>query len=150
MINPTLDDIFERSIPEPNTGCWLWLGAWDNYWGYGFLNVNGTVTRVHRTAYALANPCEEITDLVVRHKCDVPLCVNPSHLEIGTHKDNTQDAVRKGRMAKGNAHGKMKIPDEELPNIRQMHAEGISQTDIAIEYGVSRFAIRRIVYGMRT
>ena len=47
----------------------------------------------------------EITDgLVVRHTCDNRICVNPEHLEVGTHQDNMDDMVRRNRQAKGNNH----------------------------------------------
>lgn len=145
----SVDQLFDRSIPIPFCGCWVWDGAWDNYWGYGFVWVNGKNVRVHRHMYQLVHPCEDITDVVVRHSCDTPLCINPDHLKVGTHKENTQDAVSRGRMAKGNAHGKVKVLEEDVPAIRQLLDDGVPQAHIAHMYGVSRFAIYSIKTGRR-
>lgn len=80
--------------------CWSWLGCKNNA-GYGSLS-DGSGSRsimAHRASWLIHfGEIPEITPrLVVMHKCDNPSCVNPAHLELGTHKDNTQDAMRKGR-----------------------------------------------------
>ena len=70
----------ERCAPEPNTGCWLWLGPVDER-GYGKINAQGYYL-AHRLAYAETNgPIPE--GLLVLHKCDVPSCINPDHLYVG-------------------------------------------------------------------
>lgn len=73
------------SVPEPNSGCWLWVGAYTQF-GYGELIVDGGKTLAHRAAYSAF-----IGDLpkgaLVLHKCSTRLCVNPEHLELGTHRD---------------------------------------------------------------
>lgn len=81
--------------------CWNWTGAVINS-GYGtffIAKVNG-VSRLklaHRVAWELANgPIPE--GLFVLHRCDNRRCVRPDHLFLGTAKDNTHDAMRKGRL----------------------------------------------------
>jgi hypothetical protein len=81
--------------------CWLWTG-YKMATGYGhFMDKQykgsqpGKCWLVHR--YAYANLKGEIPPgLIVRHLCNVKACVNPDHLELGTHQDNMAD-IRKGR-----------------------------------------------------
>lgn len=75
--------------------CWLWIGDVSEA-GYGVFSVNHTGTGAHRVAYEYANGI--IPDgMNVCHRCDVPPCVNPNHLFLGTHQDNMDDKVSKGR-----------------------------------------------------
>ncbi len=93
----TLSERFHsKYIPEPNSGCWLWTAAMVGY-EYGGLWVNGKTDRAHRVSWKLYYG-DIPNGLQVCHKCDTPLCVNPEHLFIGTHKENMHDALRKGRM----------------------------------------------------
>ena len=85
-------------IPEPMSGCHLWIGAVAG-WGYGSTRIGGKNMRAHRAVWELTNgPIPH--GLWVLHRCDNPLCVNPTHLFLGTHTDNMRDAVHKGRHAK--------------------------------------------------
>lgn len=107
--------------------------------GYGHLTYNGKNVRAHRFFYEnLIGPIPE--DLHVLHKCDNPLCVNPKHLFLGTHQDNVQDMVTKGR------HGKSKLTEDQVQEIRLDVRRSII---IAKEYGVHRSTINRIKSGIR-
>jgi hypothetical protein len=103
----TLKERFdEKWIPVPECGCWLWTatatGNPSSGVKYGYISVGGrsrSPQRAHRVSYELYNG--EIPEgLIVRHKCDNPLCVNPDHLELGTHADNSRDMVKRGRSNK--------------------------------------------------
>jgi hypothetical protein len=85
------DRRFEKNyIPEPNSGCWLWLGFLTGSRGYGYLQVNGKSIRAHRFSYEKYKGA--IGDAVIDHLCNVPSCVNPDHLEAVTQKINTRRA----------------------------------------------------------
>lgn len=93
-----------RFIPEPNSGCFLWLGTVDRY-GYGLFQVRGvTSTLAHRTAYELEHGCIP-GGLGLDHKCRVRCCVNPQHLEPVTDQENIRRAqpfkVRKTHCKRG-------------------------------------------------
>lgn len=76
--------------------CWLWKGAINNK-GYGVFvpNYDKAGSLAHRFSYfKFVGP---IGSNLVMHRCDVRNCVRPSHLKLGTAKDNTDDMMRKGR-----------------------------------------------------
>lgn len=74
------------SVPEPNTGCHLWLASTDLA-GYGGFCIKDKKIMAHRVAYFLyKGPIPE--DFVVDHLCDNPSCVNPLHLEVKIQRDN--------------------------------------------------------------
>lgn len=77
-------------------GCWLWAGSKRSEMGYGSFVVRGRSFAAHRVSWELTHgPIPP--GLKVLHKCDVPACVNPDHLFLGTDKDNHQDKAAKGR-----------------------------------------------------
>ncbi len=92
---------FHAKYQKSDDACWLWSAA--KYpRGYGMVNLGRDMrgkqftTYAHRVAYVLANgPIEP--GQVVMHTCDVPSCVNPSHLAIGSQGDNIRDCFAKGR-----------------------------------------------------
>lgn len=100
----SIQDIEDRCVPEPNTGCWLWILAGDKH-GYGRIRVGGKrgpLLLAHRASYeAHRGPIPP--GLHILHSCDYPACVNPDHLRPGTQKDNADD-----RTARGRHHGKSK------------------------------------------
>jgi len=91
-----------RVVGGEGDECWLWGGhqGWD---GYGQVWWQGKKRRAHRCAWELTFGAVP-EGLFVCHRCDVPLCVRPSHLWLGTAADNSRDAKAKGRMASGDRH----------------------------------------------
>ena len=88
-------------MPEPNSGCLLWI-AGTNHKGYGVLNLDGKALKAHRVAWAHRyGPIPP--RLQVCHKCDVRSCINTDHLFLGTNRDNVLDMIRKGRGRNGGA-----------------------------------------------
>lgn len=81
--------------PTLGTECWLWTG-YQMPFGHGQLNVGDKIVLTHRFSWELHHgPIPE--GLSVLHHCDVPNCIRPDHLFLGTQKDNVQDAIQKGR-----------------------------------------------------
>lgn len=93
--------IEESSIPEPNSGCWLWLSSVKNS-GYGQIGAASpytgrrTMLSAHKAAHIVFNGAVPDGG-VVRHICDNKLCVNPEHLTVGTQAQNLSDMRGRGR-----------------------------------------------------
>lgn len=77
--------------------CWEWTAGLRGKSGYGAFKSNKKVYDAHRFSFILHNG-EIPENMLVCHKCDNRKCVNPSHLFLGSYKDNWQDAVNKGRI----------------------------------------------------
>lgn len=135
------DRFREKYVPEPNTGCWLWL---DSLTRKGYGKFGRTSQRAHRVSWELTfGPIP--SGLHVLHKCDTPSCVNPSHLMLGTNDDNVADKVAKHRQVRGEKQGLAKLTVAEIKAIRQS-AE--SNTVLGEIYGVTRQNIIAIKKGL--
>jgi hypothetical protein len=134
--------------PEPNSGCWLWLGA-PGPSGYGRIRHHAAgEVHAHRVSWTVHNGPVP-AGLFVCHRCDVRLCVNPDHLFLGTNRDNMNDAVHKGRVAppasKGETNPASKLT---LAAVREILASRESSRAIAPRFGVTSSAIRHIRRGV--
>jgi len=85
----------ERYIPEPNSGCWLWIGK-INTNRYGKLNVRKKETYAHRFSFELFIGIIP-NGMVIDHKCCNTYCVNPEHLQVVTRPQNNKATVERGR-----------------------------------------------------
>lgn len=138
------------SVPEPNSGCFLWLGGLSGD-GYGKSWYRGKGIRAHRLAWIAAKGSVP-PETQVLHKCDTPLCVNPEHLFLGTHLDNMRDASKKGRLHGkpprkiGEAHPAAKLTEQQVLEIR---ASGIGCRIAARMYGVTSDHILHIRSGRK-
>lgn len=113
-------------MPEPNTGCVLWIGCSDKN-GYGKIYFSGKHQRVHRLVFSIRNKIKIDPSEFILHKCDTPSCCNIDHLEMGNALTNMEDKVRKGRLR--NQHmGKSKCK----------HGHDISNPESYYFYGIKR------------
>lgn len=96
MLDRMTEYVVDNYIPVPESGCWIWLGAWDSR-GRGKLGRNGKNFIVIPRLFYLFHKGEIPTGMFVCHKCDTPPCVNPDHLFLGTAQDNAVDREQKGR-----------------------------------------------------
>lgn len=127
--------------------CWPWTGRRDRG-GYGRIWYEGRQAYAHRTAWEMANGPVP-TKLSICHTCDNPPCCNPAHLFAGTHRENLQDAGRKGRLgkARGERHGNAKLDWGKVAVIHRLRAEGLSEREIAARFDVSQVAIHFVLTG---
>jgi hypothetical protein len=92
----TLEQRLLRHVGERRRGrCWLWVGAKSDG-GYGIFGWRRKLYIAHRAAWEVWRGAIPAGKCVL-HSCDVPACVNPAHLRIGTHADNARDKVVRGR-----------------------------------------------------
>lgn len=141
--------------------CWLWCGA-VNGSGYGYAYIDGKVDGVHRHVLRMMNV--EIGGRHVLHRCDTPLCCNPTHLFLGTPRDNALDCKAKGRqngIAKrhiGSAHGRAKLTEADVAYIRFAASGRVKGRDattgrylpsvvkgLAVKYSVSLTTISLVI-----
>lgn len=138
----------DLSRADEEFACWEWA-AGQNQRGYGRIMWQNHARGAHRIAYLLAFG-EFPPGICVCHHCDNPCCCNPNHLFLGTHNDNMHDMYQKGRRIQvpsyGEKHGKHKLSDAQVADIRERYAQGsVSQDALAKEYDVSQRQIWRIV-----
>jgi hypothetical protein len=141
-----MEQRFLRFVNKTDT-CWLWTGH-INHGGYGLFHpVDYKTTRSsHRVAYELWNAPIPL-GLCVRHKCDVRNCVNPTHLELGTHKDNVKDMYDRNRQANinGTRNPSAKLTEDDVREIRILNGFGFAQKELGKMYDVSASTIGFII-----
>lgn len=138
---------FWRKAVEDEHGCWIWAGC-INSDGYGSICRKGQRKKAHRHAWELARG--PIPDgLWVLHRCDVPACVNPDHLYLGTVVENLRDAIERGRLvpAHGLKHGMSKLNDVAVRVIRWCSEHGYSRAELARAYRISNTVVSAIARG---
>ena len=128
-------------------GCWLWTGGVDEF-GYGRTRVGRTAPRVHRLTYEMEyGPIPD--GALVCHRCDVPACVRPSHLWLGSKSENNadRDAKGRGRIAlQGEANPKAKLTVADVQSIRRRWTGAYGQAEaLRREYGIGAPALYAVV-----
>lgn len=130
------------------TSCWYWRGN-VRAGGYGSINALGE-NKAHRVSYRLFKG-EIPIGMKILHSCDLPGCVNPEHLSIGTQAENVADMVAKGRQRGSSRPGAKnpmaKLKSKDIEIIRSLAAKGCMQKDIAESFVVSPMTISRAVRG---
>jgi hypothetical protein len=137
----------DKWTPEPFSGCWLWTGGMMKT-GYGGFAVDRRINRAHRVAWMLYKGTIPKGKLVL-HSCDIRCCVTPAHLFLGSHADNSHDAIAKGRftmppMARGERNGMSKLTKSQVVEIL---ASMESSRRLAKRFGVSQSTVAQIRTG---
>lgn len=131
-------------------------GKTGDAFGYSQMAYEGVPGALrHRVAYVKQHGLSyaAIAGQLVRHTCDNPRCINPTHLILGTHKDNTDDMIARGRgkytngnMGAGVDNPKAKLTRDKATAIRAAYAEGgVKQKDLAVAYGITQAVVSKIV-----
>lgn len=125
--DPEVDALFERwcshIVHAPADACWIWRGSLSRGYGQMSSRTGCAPYKAHRLSVFFATG--QWPDGVVCHECDVPSCVNPAHLTVGTQADNMAGASERGRL---NSKSLMNL----RPGARGFHGAGpLSRTEIA-------------------
>lgn len=142
-------------VTKTEAGCWLVPAVHDD--GYGHIvNDDGKTIGSHRASWIVhRGPIPP--GMVVCHRCDVPNCVNPEHLFVGTQRDNMRDCYAKGRMTPptllpnppctmGAKNGNAKLSEAAVSQIRERRGT-VSAAVLAREFGVSKQTVYFIWQG---
>jgi hypothetical protein len=150
-----MEQRFLRFVNKTDT-CWEWTGG-KNTGGYGEFSFMGHLFRANRFAYELWINTIPVNN-VVRHTCDNPSCVNPEHLETGTHKQNSRDMIDRGRhqncakicpekLARGEKVGGSKLTQDDVREIKILLGFGISISQLGKQFNVDKSSVSNIKRG---
>jgi len=146
LLDPKQTARFQAKVHrQAITECWEWT-AHVSTSGYGLFRVGKRMVSAHRLAYFLGNKTQP-GELHVLHRCDNKLCCNPTHLFLGTNRDNIDDYAAKGlsrnlghtQIGERNGHARLTERD-----VLAMRASGDSQCSIAARYGISQAMVSKI------
>ncbi len=145
-------------VESGKDGCWIWTGAKRTSnsgprgvvcvarWNKKSKSEEARRYIAHRASWVLhVGPIP--TGMNVLHSCDVTLCVRPSHLFIGTQKDNMRDCAKKGRIR--NRPRKPFLTSNAVCQIRQRYATGERASAIALDFDIHRTTVIKIGKGRR-
>jgi len=151
-------DVLERfwSKVEKADGCWLWKAGTTTSMKYGCLSILGISVPSHRISWIIANKKDVPKGLVILHECDVPACVNPQHLRLGTQSENIKDMWAKGRgkviqnskseLRCGSKSPVSKLTEKEVIRMREIHSQGIMNIEeLAKLYAINQSTASRII-----
>jgi hypothetical protein len=142
----TFLDRFVARTRKSSTGCVEWQ-SFVNRGGYGRLYQKGKMHLAHRVSFELfSGPIPD--GLCVLHQCDNPKCVSPSHIRLGTYRDNALEMYARGRgrtnFSRGVGNGSSRLTEDQVRLIRSMQGTGKTCKEIGDEFGISDVSVGRI------
>ncbi len=135
---------WSKVYKAPGAACWQWVGAVNDS-GYGRFRNAGQTLPAHQFAWVFKHGPVPSGKLLM-HKCDNRACVRPDHLEVGTHQQNMDDMVSKGRAGKG---GSVRhLTEDVVRELRREYRTGdFTQKQLAEKLGLSVTLVRRALNG---
>lgn len=141
----SITERLQRKSKPASDGCREWTG-WCDDGGYGRVSIDRTMRPAHVIAWEQANSRKVPDGLVVRHTCDNPPCIEPTHLVLGSQAQNVADMFERGRADRtGERNNAAKLTAESVQAIRAKHAVGQSVNSLSRDYGVSVSQVKNIV-----
>ena len=113
---PAVGRFQQKYYVDGETGCWEWTDV-KSHNGYGRFSIQSKMIQAPHFSYLIHKG--NLGGFRVLHRCDNRGCVNPEHLFLGTHQDNMDDMVSKGRSIRGVKHHKVKLKESEVILIKQ-------------------------------
>jgi len=132
----------KRTTLNAATGCLEWRLS-KVKGGYGKVSLDGKTLIAHRAIWE-ARVGQIPENKVLCHRCDNPACVNVNHLFLGTHKENSEDMVSKGRQAKGATIKTSKLTESTVRLLRQTPGP---HREVARVFGLKPGVVRQIRVG---
>jgi len=137
-----IHQLYADTDSHPN-GCKFWKKT-KSIQGYGRSKIFGEEISAHRKSWSLFHRKSVPKNLIILHSCDNTLCVESSHLRLGTPSENSQDQVDRSRTLKGENHKKAKISESQALEIIKSKGEGTA-SERAKRFGVPKTLINHIM-----
>lgn len=149
----SLNDRFWSKVDiKDENDCWIWRATRSSEKRYGSFRFGHVMKQAHRVAWFICHGEMPDSNTVVCHRCDNPLCVNPSHLFTGTQADNIKDMDNKGRrgtwLHPGELNPMAKLTQLDVDSIIaawENKGDSRTQKQIARDFGVSQSLVSCIV-----
>lgn len=138
------------TTPGQSKGCWNWKGKpKEDGYGQFLVKTDGKqkLYKAHRYSWELHNgPIPP--GFMVCHTCDNRMCVKPEHFFLGTHKDNSQDMVQKGRSCLGQKNGRTGLTDQQAKEILLgFFKDGVPKKELLKRYPIGYTALGFLLRG---
>lgn len=145
------DRFWEKVDVRGPDECWEWTASTtaNGYGQMGWPRAGRRMGKSHRIAWEIANgPIPDKTETgekaCVLHTCDNPLCCNSAHLRLGSHAENNREKVVRKRQARGSNHGRTRLTEDLVYQIRSLCDQGWHLRDIGAAFGVHFSQVGRI------